>query len=320
MCSKPAVATKAVRAPFRSSSAFVATVVPCVNRSTLRSNRVRRGQHRLLLPPRRRHLRSPQLPVREQHRVREGPAHIDAQHVHARLRRMSLPDSAKELIESGASGHLVTLNEDGSPQVTCIWVGVEGDELVSGHLPANQRKLQNVRRDPRVTPLVRRDSRPSAGPQGVPRRARAGAARGRRSRRASAATRARLPRPRREVPAHGRSAAGTRDAHHRRADRRRRPLEFRVKVEAKLEELGLVLPPATTPPPGVRLPFAFARVSGQRVYISGHGPQAQDGTLRSAARQGRRRGVGRRGLPGREADGARRSSGPSSASSATSTA
>jgi PPOX class probable F420-dependent enzyme len=63
---------------------------------------------------------------------------------------MSLPDSAKELIESGALGHLVTLNPDGSPQVTCVWVGVEGDELVSGHL-ANHRKLQNVRRDPRVT-------------------------------------------------------------------------------------------------------------------------------------------------------------------------
>ena len=62
---------------------------------------------------------------------------------------MSLPDSAKELIESGSLGHLVTLNPDGSPQVTCVWVGVEGDELVSGHL-ANHRKLQNVRRDPRV--------------------------------------------------------------------------------------------------------------------------------------------------------------------------
>jgi hypothetical protein len=26
------------------------------------------------------------------------------------------------------------LNEDGSPQATCIWVGLEGDEIVSGHL------------------------------------------------------------------------------------------------------------------------------------------------------------------------------------------
>jgi enamine deaminase RidA (YjgF/YER057c/UK114 family) len=52
-----------------------------------------------------------------------------------------------------------------------------------------------------------------------------------------------------------------------------------VKVEAKLEELGLVLPPATKPPPGVRLPFSFARVEGNRVYVSGHGPQAPDGSF-----------------------------------------
>src|SRR5512132_1890316 len=64
---------------------------------------------------------------------------------------VGLPEAARELIESGALGHLVTLNPDGSPQVTCIWVGLDGDELVSGHLAASQRKLQNVRRDPRVT-------------------------------------------------------------------------------------------------------------------------------------------------------------------------
>jgi PPOX class probable F420-dependent enzyme len=63
---------------------------------------------------------------------------------------MKLPQSARELIESGALGHLVTLNPDGSPQVTCIWVGLEQDEIVSGHLNADQRKLRNVARDPRV--------------------------------------------------------------------------------------------------------------------------------------------------------------------------
>jgi PPOX class probable F420-dependent enzyme len=63
---------------------------------------------------------------------------------------VQLPDSARELIESGALAHLVTLNEDGSPQVTCVWVGLDGDELVSGHLASDQRKLGNVRRDPRV--------------------------------------------------------------------------------------------------------------------------------------------------------------------------
>ncbi len=63
---------------------------------------------------------------------------------------MELPESARELLESDALAHLVTLNPDGSPQVTCVWVGPDGDELVSGHLAPTQRKLENVRRDPRV--------------------------------------------------------------------------------------------------------------------------------------------------------------------------
>ena len=62
----------------------------------------------------------------------------------------AIPDSARAVIESGALAHLVTANRDGSPQVTCIWVGLDGDEIVSGHLAASQRKLANVRRDPRV--------------------------------------------------------------------------------------------------------------------------------------------------------------------------
>jgi PPOX class probable F420-dependent enzyme len=60
-----------------------------------------------------------------------------------------LPDSARDLIESGALGHLVTLNADGSPQVTCVWVGLEDGELVSGHL-GRWQKVKNVERDPRV--------------------------------------------------------------------------------------------------------------------------------------------------------------------------
>ena len=63
---------------------------------------------------------------------------------------MNLPESAKELIRTGALGHLVTTNRDGSPQVTCVWVAVEGDELLTAHLNAHQRKLENVRRDSRV--------------------------------------------------------------------------------------------------------------------------------------------------------------------------
>ena len=60
-----------------------------------------------------------------------------------------LPDAAKELIRSGAFAHLVTLNPDGSPHVTLAWAGLDGEEIVIGTL-ADQRKLANVRRDPRV--------------------------------------------------------------------------------------------------------------------------------------------------------------------------
>lgn len=63
---------------------------------------------------------------------------------------MVLPRSARDLIESGALAHLVTLGRDGAAQVSCVWVGLEGDEIVSGHLGERQ-KLRNVQRDPRVT-------------------------------------------------------------------------------------------------------------------------------------------------------------------------
>jgi PPOX class probable F420-dependent enzyme len=63
---------------------------------------------------------------------------------------MSLPESAKELIRSGALGHLVTIGRSGAPQVTCVWVAVDGDDLLTAHLSLRQKKLENVYRDPRV--------------------------------------------------------------------------------------------------------------------------------------------------------------------------
>jgi len=58
--------------------------------------------------------------------------------------------SWRDLPRSGALGHLVTTNPDGSAQVTCVWVAVDGDDLLTAHLDPSQRKLENVRRDPRV--------------------------------------------------------------------------------------------------------------------------------------------------------------------------
>jgi PPOX class probable F420-dependent enzyme len=60
-----------------------------------------------------------------------------------------LPSELRELIEAGPMAHLATINADGSPQVTVIWVGLDGDDLVSAHL-GWYAKLRNMDRDPRV--------------------------------------------------------------------------------------------------------------------------------------------------------------------------
>jgi PPOX class probable F420-dependent enzyme len=60
-----------------------------------------------------------------------------------------LPAPLRELIESGPLAHLSTINPDGSPQVSVIWIGLDGDDVVSGHM-GRWAKLRNIERDPRV--------------------------------------------------------------------------------------------------------------------------------------------------------------------------
>jgi len=69
----------------------------------------------------------------------------------------TLPDSARTLIEGPGLAHFVTLEPDGRPQVSVIWVGLDGDEIVAGHLP-DHRKLRNIRRDPRVALSIEADT------------------------------------------------------------------------------------------------------------------------------------------------------------------
>ncbi len=70
---------------------------------------------------------------------------------------MNLNDAARELIGDGTDATLVTLNADGTPQVSVVWMALEstpdGDELVSAHL-SEYRKTRNVRRDPRVAVTI----------------------------------------------------------------------------------------------------------------------------------------------------------------------
>jgi len=75
---------------------------------------------------------------------------------------VKIPNDVRNLIESGCHAHLVTLNPDGSPQVTLVWIGLEGDEVVAGHLPRN-RKVRNIERDPRVAVSLEAGTKSSMG-------------------------------------------------------------------------------------------------------------------------------------------------------------
>lgn len=55
----------------------------------------------------------------------------------------------RSLIDTGPLTHVTTLNADGSPQVSVVWLGIDGDEFVTAHMGAWQ-KVKNLRRDPRI--------------------------------------------------------------------------------------------------------------------------------------------------------------------------
>jgi Pyridoxamine 5'-phosphate oxidase len=68
---------------------------------------------------------------------------------------MKIPESIRELIAKAPLAHMTTLNSTGGPQVTVVWVGIEGEDFVIGHLhlPTYQ-KVKNIRRDIRRDPRV----------------------------------------------------------------------------------------------------------------------------------------------------------------------
>jgi len=75
---------------------------------------------------------------------------------------MKIPQEIRALIEAGTLAHFVTLNRDGSPQVTLIWLGLDGDDLVAGHLDEHA-KVKNVRHDPRVAISLETNRKNSMG-------------------------------------------------------------------------------------------------------------------------------------------------------------
>ena len=77
---------------------------------------------------------------------------------------MKVDDSVRDFIGAGVDATLVTLNPDGSPQVSLVWMALQstpdGDELVSAHLSDTYRKVRNIRRDGRVVVTIVGHRRP----------------------------------------------------------------------------------------------------------------------------------------------------------------
>jgi PPOX class probable F420-dependent enzyme len=67
-----------------------------------------------------------------------------------------LSDQALELLNSDAVAIVVTLDAEGTPHVSSAWIGVDAGEILIGTLD-DQRKLQNLRRDPRIALTIQSD-------------------------------------------------------------------------------------------------------------------------------------------------------------------
>ncbi|MEU3184619.1 PPOX class F420-dependent oxidoreductase [Streptomyces sp. NPDC006923] len=62
-------------------------------------------------------------------------------------------DRLKQLLDEPVFVNIATIQPDGSPQVSPVWVKRDGDELLIS-TTVGRRKEQNLRRDPRVTVVV----------------------------------------------------------------------------------------------------------------------------------------------------------------------
>src|SRR6266498_492811 len=72
-----------------------------------------------------------------------------------------LPQSVKKLLQDKAYGHVVTFNAQGNPQLTMVWIDVDGDDVLF-NTAEGRKKPQNLRRDPRIIISVQDRNDPQA--------------------------------------------------------------------------------------------------------------------------------------------------------------
>ncbi|MFF2190219.1 PPOX class F420-dependent oxidoreductase [Streptomyces sp. NPDC058155] len=61
-----------------------------------------------------------------------------------------LSDAARKILDGRNPAVLCTINPDGSPQSSVVWVGTDGDDLVISS-QAGRRKVTNLAGEPRVS-------------------------------------------------------------------------------------------------------------------------------------------------------------------------
>ena len=62
---------------------------------------------------------------------------------------IKLPEPVKKILLDKSHGHVVTFNAKGTPQVTLVWLDVDGDEVVF-NTAEGRVKPRNLRSDPRI--------------------------------------------------------------------------------------------------------------------------------------------------------------------------
>ena len=72
---------------------------------------------------------------------------------------IKLPQSVKKLLQDKAYGHVVTFDAQGKPQITMVWMDVDGDE-VTFNTAEGRRKPQNLGRNPRIVVSVQDRNEP----------------------------------------------------------------------------------------------------------------------------------------------------------------
>lgn len=72
---------------------------------------------------------------------------------------VTLPDPLKTVLDSRAFAHLTTLDPDGTPQSSAMWIMRDGDNIVF-NTAEGRRKWRNLQRDPRISISISKQDEP----------------------------------------------------------------------------------------------------------------------------------------------------------------